>query len=102
MGELGVGRKVVLVVWLLRSKRSKNSVGAVCVSGKVRLCGGPSVAMTLTLISKLSWNLQLEDVACDHLHTKAILNYVVRINLVIDAEDKRQPGAFNVTHQVYL
>jgi hypothetical protein len=31
MGELGGGRKVVLVVWLLRSKESKNSVGAVCV-----------------------------------------------------------------------
>ena len=39
MGELGGDRKVVLVVWLLKSKESEKSVGAVCVRGKVRLCG---------------------------------------------------------------
>lgn len=37
IGKLGGGRKVVLVVWLLRSKRARNQLRCVWVEAKVRV-----------------------------------------------------------------
>lgn len=47
MGELGGGRKVVLVVWLLKSKESEKSVGAVCVRESSIVRRGPSVGASV-------------------------------------------------------